>query len=162
MSGAICVADLNAGAGVARGVFSCAMPNEGCPALLIVNLNEVKTLAQLTSALAALPAYDANQNSVYGGPRPPQQSPRALGVKDIGPFASCARPIDPNILAFWFKPGWSSANVAASMHPYGMGSIGGQHAVALITNHSHPGGSTDAGRPLLIAGAIAALTGVLP
>ncbi|MFG6428403.1 hypothetical protein [Roseateles sp. LYH14W] len=158
---AICVADVNAGAGVSRGVWSSSLPCEGNAALLIVNLGQVRTLAQLNSALAALPIYPASD--YFGrtsGTRPPAQSGIGPGILSTGPFAPPSNPQpNPQVLAFSYKAGWTAANVSATMRPYVMGSIGGPHAVALIVDHEQPG--SDAARGALVAGAVAALTGVL-
>lgn len=163
MSNAICVADVQAGVGVSRGVFSTSMPTDGCPAVLVVNLGQVKTLAQLNSALAALPTYSLAEHggtALHAGTsmRPPRQNERTR--PSIGPFDAAGGQPSPDVLSFSYQPGWTAANVAASMRQFPLGRIGGPHAVALIVNHEKPGG--DVGQSVLRAGAVAALTGVLP
>lgn len=157
MATTICVADVRGSSGVPRGVFSSGFPTDGSPAVLIVNLGEVKTLAQLTAALAALPAYPAGE--YFAGKRPPRKSEPAVGVQDTGPFDAYARPPTPSIVAFSYKPGWSTAAVAASMRPYVLGHIGGPHAVALVIDHELPGAAS--AHAALVAGATTGLTGTL-
>ena len=156
---AICVADLSAGIGVSRGVFSTGLSCEGNAGLLIVNLNEVKTLAQLNMVLGALPGWSrADHYGRTGRNRPPRQSEST--AQTTGPFEAHSNP-QPNskVLAFSYAAGWSTANVAASMRPYSMGSVGGPHAAALIVDHERPG--SDLARSSLIGGAVAALSGTL-
>lgn len=158
MATTICVADVRGSSGVPRGIFSSGFPTDGCPAVLVVNLGEVKTLTQLTAALAALPTYSASEY-FSAAKRPPRKSEPAVGVQDTGPFDAYARPPTSSIVAFSYKSGWSAAAVAASMRPYSLGSIGGPHAVALVIDHELPGAAS--AQAALIAGATTALTGTL-
>jgi hypothetical protein len=127
-----------------------------------VNLNQVKTLAELTAALAALPQYCRRDYLGHGQGweilrRPPRQSERMAA--SIGPFDAIKSGESPRILEFSYRAGWTAANVAATMRPYGLGNIGGPHAVALIIDHEQTG--AESARAVLIAGATAALTGAL-
>lgn len=157
---AICVADISSGVGVSRGTWSTSLPTEGNAALLIVNLDQVRTLAQLSSALAAVQAYASATYFQSGAPRPPRQSDRGPGIQNVGPFVPPSSPQpNPRIVAFSYRSGWTAALVAGTMRTYSMGTIGGPHAVAMVIDHEKPG--SDAALAALSAGAVLGLTGTL-
>jgi hypothetical protein len=157
---AICVADIAGGVGVSRGTWATTLSTEGNAALLIVNLDQVRSLAQLSSALAAVQGYASTTYFRSGETRRRHQSDRGPGIQAIGPFVPPSSPQpNPRIVAFSYRSGWTAALVAGTMRTYNMGTIGGPHAVAMVIDHEKPG--SDAALAALSAGAVLGLTGTL-
>jgi hypothetical protein len=140
-----------------RGRYTSSLPTLGAAGLVVVNLEQIKSLAQLSAALAA-----AGTDSSRTGRIPVSGQ---TGVKDrsesteraTGPFTSAGFDSpNPAILMVEFRNGWSTATAALSLK---QGPNFGPHAVAIIVDLEAAGfaGTFSTG----VAAAVQALTGRL-
>lgn len=187
----IFVADLSrTGAAAYRGVFQAPISTEGAQATIVVNLDQVKTLAGLTAALAAAasdPLRDRIFRQTVGVLVDSRQDPRfgLPGMPQTGPFGVAQWPstglgegprtyqYDRAVIAFSFTPGLPSGNLAQTRRVWTQARLA--HAVAILVDTSFGAAATldRTGKGLSasdqqrvfsegIPAVIAAMTGELP